>query len=342
MGPIVLFGIPVAAIALVFTLGMRARRRAERRATLADSLALAVRRGIPLDVPLDRAAAFACPKRATALRGVVHDLRSGRRLAGSLRTHLKREFPEAVAQSIDAGEQASRLAEALESTAAEASRTLADGHRMALATFYPALLFVGVAMLNLLLFEGRLRSIIECGEGVTTGAPSIWPVVAVRYALVALAAAFVGVMLLRRVLSPVRGAASARFLRTTALLLEAGRPIHTAISSAATTAGARRLEGAAFRAAKRIEGGYAVSDSWRSLPIGRAAIERLASASKPGLPSLLEEVASGCEARDSRRADRWIRWSVPIATAAAGLLVAIDYAILTRTWVHFAEFARPW
>ena len=342
MHPAVPFGIPVAAIILVFTLGMRARRRAERRATLADSLALAARRGIPLDVPLDRAAAFARPRRATALRAVVHDLRSGRRLAGSLRTHLKREFPEAVAASIDAGEQASRLPEALESVASEASRTLAQGHRVALAAFYPALLFVGVAMLNLLMFEGRLRSILECGGDGAAMPNTIAPVVAVRYALVALAAAFVGAILLRRVMRPVSGAASARFLRTTALLLEAGRSLHTAISSAATTAGARRLERAAFRAASRIEDGCPIADAWRSLPIERSAIERLASASKPGLPSLLEEVATGCEAREARRADRFIRWSVPIATAAAGLLVAIDYAMLTSAWVHVEELARPW
>lgn len=339
----VLLGVPVVAIASTFALGILRRRRAERRASTAEALALAARRGLPLDAPLESAAAGASPRRALALRAVVADLRAGQTLAASLRVNLRREFPRAVTASIQAGERASRLPEALEAVAAEAGRDLSRGHRMALAAFYPALLFLGVAALNLLVLERRIGFIDGSWlTGESAVAHVAWPVVAVRYALFGGALAVAGLVVIRRLLRPVSGADTARFLRTTALLLHAGRPVHEAFAVAATSAGSRRLANAASRASARVLAGDPVASLWAALPIARQARERLASASTQGLPSLLEEVADGCDARDRRIADRWIRWSVPVATAAAGLLVAIDYAALASAWANVQQATRPW
>jgi type II secretory pathway component PulF len=338
MGPAVLLGFPLLAVVTTFTLGFRRRRQVERRAAIADALALSARREVPLHVPLARAADVARGRHAIALRAVATDLPSGRALAETLRARLRREFPAAVAAAIDAGEKASRLPEALEAVAAEASRDLASGHKMALAALYPAILFVGVAALNLLVLEGQLRWLnIEHLDQFTIG-----PALAVRWALYAVAGLVLGSVAWRRLRRPVTGVAAARFLRTTSLLLASGRSVHAALSTASSSAGAPRLARAAAAAARRVEGGELLSDTWRSLPIPRAARERLASSAAPGLASLLEDIAADCEARDARRADRFIRWSVPVATAAAGLLVALDYATLMSVWAHAQELARPW
>src|SRR5204863_642568 len=134
-----------------------------------EALALAARRGVPLHVPLARGADVTRGRRCLALRSVAADLRAGRPLAESLREHLRREFPKAVAAAIAAGEMSARLPEALESAAAEAGRDVARAHRMALAAFYPALLFVGVAAVNLLVLEGSMRSWGWWGEARTSG-----------------------------------------------------------------------------------------------------------------------------------------------------------------------------
>jgi len=342
MHPAVLLGVPAAAVAGAFTLGILLRRLGERRATIAESLALAARRGIPLHVPLSCAAELASPRRGPALRAVAEDLRAGRPVHESLRAHLRWQFPAAVDAALAAGERASRLPEALEAVAAEAGRDLGRRQRVALAAFYPVLLFLSVGLLNLLVLEGRLKYVVWDESASGAGAGSVWPVVAVRYVLWAVAAAWIGAVVARRIRRPVTGVASSRFLRTTALLLSAGRPVHTAFAEAAASAGAPRLARAVEAASARLQAGEPLAEQWRTLPIARAARDRLAAAVTTGLPVLLEEVAQGCDARDARAAERWIRWSVPVATAVAGLLVAVDYAMLTSAWVHVQEAVRPW
>jgi type II secretory pathway component PulF len=190
--------------------------------------------------------------------------------------------------------------------------------------------------------EGRFRDLVDSVEARTLGPRAVWPLVAMRYGLVALSASIAGAMILRRFVRPVRGASRARFLRSLALLLRAEKPFHTAVAAAAATSGDRRLERAARVVATRVSDGTSIAHAWLLLPIGRGARARLVSSSKRVLPSVLDEVATACEAADARRAERWIRWSVPMATAAAGFLVAIDYAVLTNAWMRIEAAARPW
>lgn len=336
----VVLGLPVVALAMPFVLGTLRRARVERRASLLEALALAARRGVPLAAPLHRAAAVAKPRRAAALAALATDLDAGRPLAEALRSRLPREVPAAVAASIAAGERASRCPQALEHAAAEASRDLAAGHRLALALFYPALLFVGLALLHLQVLDGRLAWMAADGQLPGTGSGAV--VAVVRAALLAVGAVVVLLPVVRRLWPRVDGAASARFLRGVALQLEAGRPVHAALLEGADAAGVARLARASRGAGARVAAGEPVADAWRALPLPSAARERLAAATPAGLPGLLPDVADACDAREARRVERFVRWAVPVATVAAGLLVALDYALLTELWNAARDGARPW
>ncbi|MFO0932546.1 MAG: type II secretion system F family protein [Planctomycetota bacterium] len=336
----VVLGLPLVALATPFVLGTLRRVRAERRAALLEALALAARRGVPLAAPLRRAATVAKPSRAAALGALAADLDAGRPLAEALRARLPREVPASVAAALAAGERASRLPQALEHAAADASRDLAAGHRVALAAFYPGLLFVGLALLHTRLLEGRLEGIraeAAADLGAATGA-----VVVVRAALVAVGLAAVLLPIVRRLRPRVDGAASARFLRGVALQVDAGRPLHAALAEGADAAGVARLARAARGAGARVAAGEPAAEAWRALPLPRAARERLAVAPPAGLARLLPEVADACDAREARRVERFVAWAVPAATLAAGLLVALDYAVLTDVMNAVRDTARPW
>ena len=337
----VVLGLPLVALATPFVFGTLRRVRAERRAALLEALALAARRGVPLAAPLRRASTVAKPGRAAALGALAADLDAGRPVAEALRARLPRELPASVAAALAAGERASRLPQALEAASAEASRELAAGHRVALAAFYPALLFVGIALLHVqgltprvgMFFNEELRGL---------SGPFLPAVVVVEATLVALGLAIVLVPLARRLRPPVDGPPSARFLRSVGLQLEAGRPVHAALAEGAAASGVARLDRAARRAGLRVAGGGAVADTWRSLPLARAARERLAAAAPAGLTHVLSEVADACDARAARRVERFVAWAVPVATVAAGLLVALDYAVLTEMLNAARDLARPW
>ncbi len=265
----VVAGLPIAALAMPFVFGLLRRGRAERRAALLDVLALAARRGVPLAAPLHRAAAVAPPRRAVALRALATDLDAGRPLAEALRDRLPREIPAVVAASLAAGERASRLPQALEAASAEASRDLATGHRLALAAFYPALLFVGIALMHVNALDGRFAYILESTE--TPAPPFAAAAGVVHAALVAVGLALVLVPFVRRLRPLVDGPASARFLRAVGLQLDAGRPAHAALIEGAEAAGVARLARAARRAGARVADGGSLADAWRSLPLARAA-----------------------------------------------------------------------
>lgn len=343
MHPAVVLGVPVAALVGVVTLGLRARARAERRAEWAEMLALAARRGVALARPVEHAADAAPSRRAARLRRVANDLHEGVPLSFSLRTRLPKEFPSAVCEAIHAGERASRLPEALDAIAAESSRDVARRHRVALATFYPVLLFVGVALLNLLVLDGRLCWITR---GVVGGADPVerdaWPVTVVRYGLYVVGAVAACWALMSRRSRRMAGPGSARVLETTALLLDAGRSLDVALEEASSSAGSTRLARAMRAAARSVEGGEPVASVWQRLPIARAARERLAAAADAGLLPTLRSVARALVERDERAGERLIRWSAPVATMAAGLLVAIDYAALAIMWTSAQAAVMPW
>jgi len=343
----VVAGLPIAALAAPFVFGLLRRGRAVRRAALFDVLALAACRGVPLAAPLHRAAAVAPPRRAVALQALAADLDAGRPLADALRDRLPHEVPAVVAASLAAGERASRLPQALDDASAEASRDLASGHRLTLAAFYPALLFVGIALLHVQVLTPRLGW-FSPNELQDVASPFLPAVTAVEAALVALGLALVCVPLVRRLRPLVDGAASARFLRSVGLLLQAGCPAHAALLEGADAAGVARLARAARRAGARVADGASLADAWQTLPLARAARERLAAASPTGLPGLVADVAAACDACDAcdaraaRRVERWVRWTVPVATVAAGLLVALDYAVLTEMLNAARDQVRPW
>lgn len=336
----VVLGLPLVALATPFVLGTLRRARAERRAALLEAVALAARRGVPLAAPLRRAATVARPARAAALGALADDLDAGRPLAEALRGRLPREIPASVATALAAGERASRLPHALEHAAADASRDLAAGHRVALAVFYPALLFVGLALLHAGTLDARFAW-AGSAAGIDTAGP-ITAVAAVRAALVAVGLAAVLLPIVRRVRPRVDGAASARFLRGVGLQLDAGRPLHAALAEGADAAGVARLARAARGAGARVATGEPAAEAWRALPLPRAARERLAVATPAGLARLLPEVADACDAREARRVERFVAWAVPAATLAAGLLVALDYAVLTDVMNAARDLARPW
>ncbi|MBL9088265.1 MAG: type II secretion system F family protein, partial [Planctomycetia bacterium] len=221
------------------------------------------------------------------------------------------------------------------------SRELAAGHRVALAACYPALWFVGIALLHVRGLTPRVgRFFNEELRGLS--GPFLPAVVVVEATLAAVGLAIVLVPLARRLRPVVDGPSSARFLRSVGLQLDAGRPLHAALAEGADAAGVARLARAARGAGARVAAGEPAADAWRSLPLPRPARERLAVATPAGLVGLLPDVADACDARAARRVERFVAWAVPAATVVAGLLVVLDYAVLTAMLNEARDLARPW
>ena len=92
--------------------------------------------------------------------------------------------------------------------------------------------------------------------------------------------------------------------------------------------------------ATSVDAGRPLPGALPSLPFSARVRARLSATEGVPSPAMLREVADSCTRRHAERRERWIQWAVPVATVLVGLVIAVDYAVLTDLWRHAAEQAR--
>lgn len=326
---------------VVLARGVVRRRRIERRAALLDVLAAAARHGRPFGPVLACAAKAAKgePRRA-ALSLAADQVGGGETLADVLARTLPSEFPAPVADAIRAAEGTRRLPATLEGLGDDATREGTLAHRTAMATAYPALLGAGLLVLHLAVLEGWLRQLARVADdramiSLAKGVP------VVRWVFVVVGAALCLPWLLRRALPWATDLASARWLRTLATGLDAGQGLRAALKYAGGASGERRLAAATRVLSSGVDAGRPLPEALPTLPFPARVRARLSGNDGVPSPAVLREIADGCARRHVQRRERWIRWAVPVATVLVGLVIAVDYAVLTDLWRRAAEEARP-
>jgi hypothetical protein len=330
--------IAVAGGAWFVVRDVRGRRRVDRRAALLDVLAAAARHGRPFGPVLSCAArATKSAKRRAALELAAEQVAAGETLSDVLARVLPTEFPAPVADAIRAAEGTRRLPTTLEGLGDEATREGALAHRTAMATAYPAILGVGLLVLHLGILEGWTRYMADAVDGEGPGASSL---PAARWVFLVVAGALCLPWLLRRFVPRATDGASARWLRTLATGLDAGLGLRGALRYAGGAAGERRLAAATKALSSGVDAGRPLPGLLPSLPFPARVQARLAAAEGVPSPAVLRDIADGCTRRHVERRERWIRWAVPVATVLVGIVVAIDYAVLTDLWRFAAQQAR--
>jgi type II secretory pathway component PulF len=234
-------------------------------------------------------------------------------------------FPPHVLAAVRAAEGTAALPGALDAAARDATAALHLRHRWLLAAAYPTLLALLLASIFGLLEDVEWG----LGAGIASG-----PAVAILWvaggiaALLALAA-----FALRRlcVFEGARLLAGERLLRALAPHLAARLPLPEALRRAATACGNAAMAAGARDAGREIEGGADPARALRLIPLPAFARSRLGLAHGPDRAAdLYRALAEECAGRYRDRAERLLRWAVPLVLLALGAAAALQFAGLMR------------
>jgi type II secretory pathway component PulF len=339
--------LPAAVLALaaawLFALAFRARSRLEFRARLLEVLARATRHGLPLAPLLASAAAEHRGRRRLALERIHDRLEEGAPLSEACASAGRRFFPRHVQGALRAAEGGAELEPVLAATADDTSTSLATRHRLTLTLVYPLLLGCVVVGFQ----QGSMHFLTaEMSDGWSPPAAAaaqaaIWAVLAL-----VLAATLGGIVLHRlRALPGGRLVAGERMLRAMAPQIRAGVSLPESLRRCAGTAGTRRHARAAGAAARRLESGAPLQDVVAGLRWPGFVVARLAGTGsrEPGrLAQLLTGLADECARRYGARVDRALRWTYPVAIAAIGVLVALQFSAVMQVITYWQGAAYPW
>lgn len=328
-----------------------ARRPAPRRdlSILFRSLASLVGVGLPVDRAL-RTTAAALP---AALRGHLAEVEDGVREGQSLSQALRRTrglVPEGVIGMLEAGERASRLAEALDQVAAHLEQEAEFLARLRGALAYPVvLLAVGVLSLGIIVFVILPRFAVLLADVGQAAPPATRALLAVGIAARAWApvlpfilAAVLAIVLaaLRRpqvrlrlaealldfpVIGPLRRTlVGARWLRALATALASGLTILPALRAAAEASGDPAIRERSLRAAARIAEGEGVTAALNAAEVlTPEALQVLGIGEGSGHLALMARRAAEVTARDGeRRLQGLVRLLEPSLVLTFGCLVA--------------------
>lgn len=344
--PDALILLPVAGLALAggvcFVLAFRSRSRLEFRARLLEVLARATKSDLPLAPLLERAAAEHGGRRRQALERIHDRLEEGATLSEACASAGRRFFPRHVQGALQAAEGGAALAPVLAATADDASTSAAARHRITLTLVYPLLL----GCLLVAGQQGVLGLITESLEGWTPPAAAaaqvaVWACVA----LVAGGTLAALVLHFFRALPGGRLVAGERMLRAMAPQIRAGVSLPESLRRCAETAGTGRHARAALAAARRLDSGAPLGDVVAGLSWPEFVVARLqgAGSREPGrLAQLITGLADECARRYRMRVDATLRWTYPVAIAATGALVALQFAAVMQVITYWQGAAWPW
>jgi type II secretory pathway component PulF len=338
--------LPVAGLALAgafcFMLAFRARSRIEFRARLLEVLARATRNDLPLAPLLERAVAEHGGRRRRVLERIHDRLEEGASLSEACAVAGRRLFPRHVQGALRAAEGSAALAPVLTATADDASTSAAARHRITLTLVYPLLLGCLVVASQ----QGTLALVTECLEDWTPPAAMIS-----RSALWVVLALVGGGTLVAVVLHHLRAlpggrlVAGERMLRAMAPQIRAGTSLPESLRGCAETAGTGRHARAARAAARRLESGAPLEDVVGTLAWPAFVSTRLTGAGsrEPGrLAQLITGLADECARRYRARVEGTLRWIYPVAIAATGVLVALQFAAVMQVITYWQGAASPW
>jgi len=337
-----LFLLPVAVLALgaawFFLLAFRSRSRLEFRARLLEVLARATRNDLPLTPLLESAVAEHRGRRRRVLERIHDRLEEGASLSEACAAADPRFFPRHVQGALRAAEGSAALAPVLAATASDVSTSLAARHRVTLTLAYPLLLGCVVVGFQ----QGALRLVTEDLEGWATLAQgAVWACLALVFA-----ATLAGLVLhYLRALPGGRLVAGERMLRAMAPQVRAGSSLPESLRRCADTAGSGRHARAARAVARQIEAGAPLADVVTGLHWPDFVVARLAGegSREPGrLAQLLAGLADECARRYRARVEKALRWAYPLAIAAIGVLVALQFAAVMQYINYWRGVAGPW
>lgn len=326
-----------------FTLALRSRARLEFRAEFFDRLAHACRRAVPLLPFLAALAQGRREREQQMIESLSARIAEGDSLADALATLPRSMAPPHVIGAVRAAEGTSRLPAVLASVADDAGDALSLRHRAFLIGLYPLFLIVLVLSTHLLMvryFEHRIGGGNVGLVFPSADSPEAW--IALGLVSAVLLAVLVGVGLRLLGLSPgARRIATARVLRTSGLLVEAGLPVTTAFERAAGAAGSRRFERVVKQAAARVEAGEDVDGFFDVLRLPAVDRLRLQSAGRR-IGDVMQDVSASCVIRWRAWQEGWMRRMGPITILAVGLLVFIDFRIVMGTLERLRFEAGLW
>jgi type II secretory pathway component PulF len=285
----------------------------ELRTRLLEMLALAVARGAPLGPLFARAAMERGGRTRLRLHRMHARLREGATLSSACAAGGWALFPPHVVAAVRAAEGTAALAGALDAAARDATSSLYLRHRWLLVAAYPALL-AGL----LTLVSERWSEFLAWSEAETT------PLVPML--LWAAAAAVVVVLLVRFALRRLcvfegpRLLAAERLLRALAPHVAAGMPLPEALRRAAPACGNAAMAAGARDAARELEAGADPSRALPEIPLPRFAHARLPLAGD------YAALADECALRYRDRAERALRWALPVALLVLGAFAAVLFA----------------
>jgi type II secretory pathway component PulF len=329
-----------AALALTIDLFRRAwgtRRRLDLRADLLDLLAGACRREAALPPLLEAAAQTARPRERRWFEALSARLREGASLPDALLVLPRAVMPRHAVAVLHAADGTSRFAAALEAAASDAVDALALRHRALLAGLYPLILVVGGVALH------SLTVASSGGDGPFRYVPLRELDAGVALALVASAAAgILGSRLLSRLrLLPGRKRlASARLLRTSALLVDAGLPAGQALRRAAEVVGHAGVAADVRAAADAVDAGAPAEGLWDPFVLSGADRLRLATAGAR-LSRVLHDVADAALVRWRARVEALLAWMQPVAIVVVGAVVFVDVRFVVGV-IEDARTVRLW
>ncbi|MHC4133576.1 MAG: type II secretion system F family protein [Planctomycetota bacterium] len=337
---------PVAVLALAaawfFLLAFRSRSRLEFRARLLEVLARATRNDLPLAPLLESAVTEHRGRRRRTLERIHDRLEEGASLNEACAEADRRFFPRHVQGALRAAEGTAALAPVLAATASDASTSLATRHRVTLTLVYPLLLgcvVVGAQQGSLHFLNDELTDWTPPAAAVAQVA--IWAGLAL-----VLAGTLAGIVLhYLRALPGARLVAGERMLRAMAPQIRAGLSLPESLSRCAEAAGTARHARAAQAAARRLESGAPLADVVTGLGWPDFVTVRLmgTGSREPGrLAQLLKGLADECARRYRARVERTLRWAYPLAIAAIGVLVALQFSAVMQIINYWQGVAWPW
>jgi len=338
--------LPVAVLALAaawfFLLAFRSRSRLEFRARLLEVLARATRNDLPLTPLLESAVAEHRGRRRRVLERIHDRLEEGASLSEACAAADRRFFPRHVQGALRAAEGSAALAPVLLATASDASTSVAARHRVMLTLVYPLLLgcvVVGFQQGTLGFVTGGLEE--WAPPAATIAQAAVWACLALVSA-----GTLAGLVLhYLRALPGGRLVAGERMLRAMAPQIRAGISLPESLRRCADTAGTGRHARAARAVARQIESGAPLADVVAGLRWPEFVVARLAGAGsrEPGrLAQLLAGLADECARRYRARVETVLRWAYPLAIAAIGVLVALQFAAVMQFINYWRGVAGPW
>lgn len=339
---LVLLGLLLVVLLRAACRELARRRRVEWRRQILELLAAAVRRGCPPVPLLERAAAGDGPLAATCGR-LAERLDLGVPLSQALEQVAADWFPPACLAAIAGTEGSGALAAALDDLAVRADEQGAMAWRLRTQLTYPAVLAVGLVVVHFTAL--RVRGWLD-PQFVHAGRQPVWP----GWVLVGtavLAAVWLQTLLqedrplgrrlrgfARRVGSRTeafRLRAAGEFLGALSHAVAGGTALPAAIRRTAAAAGDEQLAAELGRAADRFEEGWDAESAWRTTWLPEFALAAAAAVARPAAPApaqTLYRAAAESHRRWQRIQERRLALLPVLAVAAAGVVLALECALL--------------